>query len=206
MDVSRSKTQDPEEWLEAAWDFSRPLVAQVREWIARGQPDLTESIKWNTLAFSGRKLVCALSACKAHLGIAFFRGTELRDPAGLFDPISEGNTNIRSIRLKKLEGFDRRAFERLLHEAVELDDRRDVPPAPKVKREPWPVPDFFAMALAQKKNAKAAAGFAKLSMSCQREYLVWLTTAKRPETRDRRLAETLAALAGGRKWAQRKQH
>ena len=36
------------------------------------------------------------------------------------------------------------------------------------------------------------------------EYLVWLTMAKLPETRARRLAETLAALTVGRKWAQRK--
>ena len=40
-----------------------------------------EAIKWHMLCFSGRKLVCGLSACKKHLGITFFRGTELRDMA-----------------------------------------------------------------------------------------------------------------------------
>jgi hypothetical protein len=35
-------------------------------------------------------------------------------------------------------------------------------------------------------------------------YLVWLTMAKLPETRARRLKETLSALKAGRKWAQRK--
>lgn len=205
MDCSRPKTKDPDEWLEAAPDFSRPLAIELRDFILRTAPDLTESIKWNILCFSGRKLVCGVSACKRHVSVAFFRGTELSDPAGLFSD-GENNTNIRSIRLTTLGGFDRRAFEALLHAAVELDDRRDIPPPPKVKREPWPVPDFFAAALAQKRNRQAAEGFAKLSMSCQREYLVWLTTAKRPETRDRRLAETLAALSAGRKWVDRKQH
>ncbi|HTH48709.1 MAG TPA: YdeI/OmpD-associated family protein [Candidatus Limnocylindria bacterium] len=38
----------------------------------------------------------------------------------------------------------------------------------------------------------------------QREYLVWLTSAKRPETRQQRLDDTLKAVAAGRKWAQRK--
>lgn len=204
MDVSRPKTRDPEEWLEMAPDFSRPLVERVREWIQWCEPDLEEAIKWNTLTFSGRKNVCGLSACRKHLGIVFFRGTELSDPAKLFDPVGEGNTNIRSIRVTTLAGFDRRAFETLLHQAVELDDRRDVLPAPKVKREPWPVPDFFTAALALKKNRQAAEGFAKLSPSCQREYLVWLTTAKREETRAARLTQTLAALASGRKWIDRK--
>jgi hypothetical protein len=202
MDCSRPKTRDPEEWLETAPAFSRPLAGELRDLILRSAPDLTESIKWNLLAFTGRKLVCGISACKKHISVAFFRGTELPDPGRLFGAASEGNTNIRSIRLTTLAGFDRAAFRALLHAAMELDDQRDVPPAPKVRREPWPVPDFFAAVL--KKNRRAAAGFARLSPSCQREYLVWLTSAKRPETRQQRLQQTLAAVASGYKWADRK--
>lgn len=73
-----------------------------------------------------------------------------------------------------------------------------------MKRKPWPVPAFFKIALAQTKNRTAAEFFGRLSPSCQREYLVWLTTAKRPETRARRLAEILTALKAGRRRAQRK--
>jgi hypothetical protein len=200
MDCSRARTHDPDAWLDAAPDFSRPLCTAVREWFFRWEPDLTESIKWNLLAFTGRKLVCGLSACKGHLGITFFRGTELPDPAGLFQG-GESNTNIRSLRIASLETLDCDALRALLHAAVALDARPDIPPAPKVKREPWPMPDFFARAL--KKNRTAAEGFARLSPSCQREYLIWLSTAKREETRERRLAGTLAALARGRKWADR---
>jgi hypothetical protein len=43
-----------------------------------------------------------------------------------------------------------------------------------------------------------------MSKTCQREYKVWISMAKPPETIERRLQETLAALASGRKWAQRK--
>ena len=68
---------------------------------------------------------------------------------------------------------------------------------------PWPVPDFFRDAL--KKNKKAAGNFAAFAPTYQREYLVWLTTAKREETRARRLEETLKALAAGRKWIDRKE-
>jgi uncharacterized protein YdeI (YjbR/CyaY-like superfamily) len=86
-----------------------------------------------------------------------------------------------------------------------LDADPTIPPAPKLKRRPWPMPAFFKQALAAKQNRAAAEGFKQLSSSCQPEYLVWLTTAKQPETRARRLAQTLAALKSGRKWAQRKQ-
>ena len=203
MDCSRAKTRDPDEWLENAPPFSRQMAMQLREWFLHWEPDLTESIKWNVLCFSGRKLVCGISACKKHLAVPFFRGTELDDPAGLFSG-GEANTNIRAIRLTSLETLNRDALRVLLQSAVALDSQPEIPAAPKQKREPWPVPEFFAKALAMKKHRAAAAGFAKLSPSCQREWLVWVSTAKRDETRARRLAETLAALALGRKWIERK--
>ena len=204
MDCNRAKTKDPGEWLELCPDFSKSIAEQLLELILNCEPDLTESIKWNILCFSGRKLVCGISACQKHVSLAFFRGTELPDPARLFVLGSEENTNIRSIRLTSLDGFNRRAFQTLLRAAVELDADPMIPLAPKVKRKPWPTPKFFKVALAMRKNRAAADNFRSLSPTCQREYLVWLSTAKLSETRERRLKETLAALAKGNKWAQRK--
>ncbi len=204
MDCSRARTKDPVEWIQTCPDFSWPLAEQVREWMLTWEPDLTESIKWNMLCYSGRKLVCGLSACQRHLGIAFFRGTELPDPVGLFSEGGENNTHIRSIILTTLDGFNREALRRLLRAAVELDADPEAPPAPKVKRKPWPMPDFFKRALADKRNRAAAENFRRFAPTYQREYLVWLSTAKQPETRERRLRQTLAALAKGYKWIDRK--
>ncbi len=201
MDCSRAKTHDPDVWIAQAPAFSKPLAEQVREWILRWQPDLKESIKWNMLCFSGHRLVCGLSACKHHLGISFFRGTELRESTSLFTG-GEANTSIQSIRLTSLEALNARAFRQLLQAAVLLDDSPEMPPPPKVRREDWPMPEVLAKAL--KSNPAAAANFETLSRTCQREYKVWISMAKQPETVARRLKETLAALAAGRKWAQRK--
>lgn len=203
MDCNRARTKNPSEWLETCPDFSQPIAEQLVEWILHGEPDLAESIKWNNLCFSGRKPVCGISACQKHVSLFFFRGTELPDPARLFCG-GEKNTNIRSVRLTTLDGLNRPALHALLHAAVALDADPTLPPLPKVQRKPWPIPAFFKEALAEKRHRAAAEGFRALSPSCQREYLVWLTTAQQPETRTRRLSETLAALSGGRKWAQRK--
>lgn len=204
MDCSRARTKNPSEWLEICPDFSKPIAVQLTDWILTWEPDLTGSIKWNMLCFSSRKLVCGISACRKHLGLTFFRGTELSDPDRLFSEGGEHNTNIRSIRLATLHQFNRDALRALLRAAVELDADPMVPPVPKVKRKPWPMPAFFKKALATKGNHAAAEGFRNLPPSCQREYLVWVSTAKMPETRERRLQQTLAALAAGRKWVQRK--
>jgi hypothetical protein len=202
MDVRRAQTKDPIEWLESCPDFSWPLANQLREWILEWEPDLAESIKWNMLCFSGHKLICGVSACQRHLGVTFFRGTELHDPENLFAPGGENNTNIRGMRFTALEGFNRSGFRELLHAAVELDSEPSLPPLPKKRRKPFPMPGYFAKAL--KRNKSAAKFFALLAPTYQREYIVWLTFAKLPETRARRLKETLAALAAGRKWARRK--
>jgi hypothetical protein len=201
MDCSRAKTTDPDEWMEMTPEYSRPLAVQFREWINAWEPDLNEAIKWNVLCFTGRKLVCGVSACQRYLSVAFFRGMELPDPARLLTP-SERNVSILSMRVTSLDRVDPRAFRTLLRAAVALDGDPMIPPPPKVKREPWPMPDYFAEAL--KKNKKAAAFFTELKPTYQREYLGWVSGAKRDETKERRLRETIKALAAGRKWLERK--
>lgn len=202
MDFSRRPTQDPEAWLDFAPEFSQSMARQVRGWIQRWEPDLAESIKWNILCFSGRKNICGLSACKKHLGITFFRGTELREITNLFEG-GEANTSILTIRVTKLEKLNAKAFQRLLHAAVALDGDESAKPPPPRQRAEWPMPAALAKGL--KQNPKAAAGFNAMSISCQREYKVWISTAKQEATLQRRLGETLRALAAGKRWAQRKE-
>ena len=202
MDCSRTPTRDPETWLDLAPEASQAMARQVRAWIQRWEPDLSEAIKWHMLCFTGRKLVCGLSACQKHLGITFFRGTELRDVTKLFTG-GESNTSILSIRVTSLDKLDAQAFRRLLHAAVALDaDETSKPPPPK-KREEWPMPEALAKGL--KKDKKAAAFFETLKPTYQREYKVWISTAKQPKTIAKRLAETLRALSRGKKWAQRRE-
>jgi uncharacterized protein YdeI (YjbR/CyaY-like superfamily) len=202
MDCSRTTTRDPETWLDLAPEASQAMARQVRAWIQRWEPDLTEAIKWHMLCFTGRKLVCGLSACQKHLGITFFRGTELRGVTKLFTD-GKSNTSILSIRVTSLDKLDEQALRRLLHAAVALDaDESSKPPPPK-KREEWPMPEALAKSL--KKDKKAAAFFETLKPTYQREYKVWISTAKQPETIAKRLAETLRALSRGKKWAQRRE-
>jgi uncharacterized protein YdeI (YjbR/CyaY-like superfamily) len=202
MDCSRTPTRDPETWLDLAPEASQVLARQVRAWIQRWEPDLMEAIKWHMLCFSGRKLVCGLSACQKHLGITFFRGTELREMTTLFTG-GEANTSIQSIRVTKRDPLDAQAFRRLLHAAVALDADESAKPPPAKQRDEWPMPSVLAKAL--KKDNKAAAFFESLKPTYQREYKVWISTAKQEETLQRRLNETIRALAAGKKWIQRRE-
>jgi uncharacterized protein YdeI (YjbR/CyaY-like superfamily) len=75
-----------------------------------------------------------------------------------------------------------------------------------VKKTPSAVkpPNEFAAAL--QKNKRAASAFSAFSPSCQREYLEWISDAKRPETRDKRIATAIEWIAEGkqRNWKYQK--
>lgn len=58
------------------------------------------------------------------------------------------------------------------------------------------LPEFAA---ALKENPAAQEFFESLPRSHQKEYLLWINTAKRPDTRDRRIAESIQLLTGNKK-------
>ena len=60
------------------------------------------------------------------------------------------------------------------------------------------MPDYFLAAL--KKNGKAMAAFEDFSPSHKREYVVWITDAKREATRARRMRIAIEQMAKGKSW------
>lgn len=202
MDCRRSRTNDPDEWIATCPDGSRDVCEELRSLFFRWEPDLKETINSNMLCFSQNKRVAGLSGLKERTQITFYRGSELPDPAKLFNHGLE-NASIHNIDLKTLKGLDLRALRALLHAAVRLDAQPALPKPPAAPREEWPMPEALAAGL--KKNKAAAAFYEQLKPTYQREYKVWVSTAKQPETLSRRLEETLRALAAGKKWAQRKE-
>lgn len=203
MDCRRSRTTDPEKWIATCPEGSKAVCEELRDLIFRWEPDLKESINSNMLCFSLKKRVCGISGFKDHAQLTFYRGSDLPDPMRLFNHGLE-NASIHSIDLPHgLEGLNQRALRKLLHAAVLLDAEpsQRKPPAPP--REEWPMPEVLAARL--KKNKAAATFYDQLKPTYQREYKVWVGTAKQPETIAKRLDETLRALAAGKKWAQRKE-
>ncbi len=201
MNVTPVNSRNPDRWIEGLSDFSRPICIQLRDWVMRWEPDLAESIKWNVLCFTGRKLVCGISGCKKHVNVASFVALSswirtISLPAVKKTP----RFAMCGSSLPKTSGVNRSGNS--VRSAVDLDLNPDILPPPPRQRGPVEVPEILANAL--KKNKKAAATFANFAPTYQREYIYWVSTAKREETRQRRLAETMAALSAGHKWVDRK--
>ena len=63
-----------------------------------------------------------------------------------------------------------------------------------------PIPQLPAyLAKALKTNMKAWEFFQQLAPTYRRHFVMWIHTAKRPETRERRIRESIALLAAGKK-------
>jgi len=182
-------------YIAEAAPFAQPILRHLRKLAHQACPEVTEDLKWGSPFFLYRgKILCFMAAFKAHLAFGFW-GPAMKKII-LRDRPKDGRGLLGRITRradlpadKVLTGYIRTARE--LHDAGT---------AGAFKRKPRPalaVPADLAGAL--RRNRPAAAVWADFSPSCRREYIEWITEAKRPETRATRLRTTLGWLAAGKK-------
>ncbi len=139
-------------------------------------------------------MVGGAAAFKRHAAFGFWRQDVLPDPERPFrtrGPMGAKITGVLELPPDEvLLGYIRRA--------VELNERGAAPRArSKARPKPTPaVPPVLKAAL--RKNRKALAAFEGFPPSHRREYIEWITEAKREETRRRRLATILEWLSQGK--------
>jgi uncharacterized protein YdeI (YjbR/CyaY-like superfamily) len=190
-------------YIAKAAPFAQPVLTHLRGLIHKACPNVGEEIKWGRPFFlHGGTILCNISAFKAHCSFGFWGaeiGKVLREDGVLQDGGMGSLGKIASVKdlppEKKLLGCIRQAAA--LIDSGLGDNRivvaRRVVKAPKL---PVEVPAEFTAAL--RRDRKAAAAYAAFSPSCQREYAQWIADAKRPETRDRRIAQAVEWIAEGK--------
>ena len=182
-------------YIENAPEFARPLLNHWRALIHKDCPDAEETTKWGMPFFTRKALLSNMAAFKAHCAFGFWHGAEVAAAAG-FKPDDAAMGLLG--RVTCLADFPPdKVIARLIREAVILDDAGFKKSSRPAKPKPaLVVPDDLAAAL--KTNAKARAVFEAFPPSHKREYVEWLTEAKREETRQRRLAQALEQMAEGK--------
>ena len=155
-------------------------------------------MKWGFPHFMHtRGILCSMAAFKAHCTFGFWH-QGMTGIVAADGRAAEGSMGLlgRITGLADLPGD--RIVVRYIRQAVALyESGKPARPRPTGKPRPEaPVPADLAAAL--KRNQAAAAAFAGFSPSHRREYIEWITEAKREETRQRRVATTLEWLAAGK--------
>jgi uncharacterized protein YdeI (YjbR/CyaY-like superfamily) len=180
-------------YIENSADFAKPILKRFRQAVHKACPDVEESIKWRMAAFSHHGLMCGIASFKAHCAIMFWKYKLLFGEQAPFAAEGMGQFGkIASIKdmpsEKQLVGY--------IKQAAELNETgAKVVRAPARKRA-LTVPTDLSGAL--KKNKRALATFEKLPPSHKREYIEWITEAKREETRTKRLAQAVEWMAEGK--------
>lgn len=192
-------------YIAQAAPFARPILEKLRELVHQGCPQVEETIKWGVPHFEYKGMLVGMAGFKEHVGWGFWKSKLMRDPQGIFggDP-KESPFAMKPRTLADLPPDE--VFLAYLAEAVRLNEEgAKVPREKSKKKAEIEVPDDLRAALVE--NAEARATFEGFSYSNRKEYVEWLTEAKREETRKKRLATAIEWLAEGkpRNWKYMKQ-
>ncbi len=151
-------------------------------------------MKWSAPHFDYKGIMCGMVAFKAYCAFGFWKSALV---LGGSQTESEGAGHFGRVASlgdlpneKTLIGYVRKAAE-LNEKGVKEPDKA----RPK-KKPPLRIPGYLTAAL--KKHVKARKTFEDLSPSHRREYVEWLTEAKREETRAQRLQTTIEWLSEGK--------
>jgi uncharacterized protein YdeI (YjbR/CyaY-like superfamily) len=189
-------TKDPriDAYIAKSAAFAKPILKHLRKVVHAGCPEVVETMKWSMPHFDYKGLLCGMAAFKQHCAFGFWKDSLI---------LGDGKTPKSGMGsfgcIKSLADLpNEKTLIGYVRKAAALNDAGIKAPGrtqPK-KRPAIEVPDYFAAAL--KKNAKARKTFEAFAPSKQRDYLEWVTEAKREETRNERLATSIQWLAEGK--------
>lgn len=173
-------------YIARAADFAKPVLNRLRKLVHTVCPDVTETIKWNSPFYEHKGILLATPAFKKHCALIFWKGRLFLN--------HDRKTKLRRLTSvselpgdKILAGYIKKAMG--LNETGAKNFSRH---RPKVKAPPV-LPDYFLAAL--RKNKKALAVFEVFPPSHKREYVQWITEARREETRARRIQTAIRQIA-----------
>ena len=178
-------------------DFARPILKHLRQLVHAGCPDVEETIKWKFPTFMHQGMLCSMAAFKQHCTFGFWKHALIDQ-----DLAHKARTEEAMGQLGRITSMSDLPPDKVLlgylKRAVQLNEAGvKVPRATKPHRKKaLTVPPILASAL--KRNKLAQQTFENFSPSHQREYIEWITEAKREETRVKRLETTIAWLADGK--------
>ncbi len=185
--------QDPriDAYIAKAPPFAQPILHHLRALVHKALPEAEETIKWGMPHFTYKgKILTGMAAFKAHATFVIHGDGRQGDAMGQYGKITA---------VSDLSG-DAALTAKLLDAKTRVDTAgtalkpKSTPKAPKAE---IAMPDDFAAELAKLQGVRET--FDIWAPSHRREYLEWITEAKRPETRAKRIVQAGEWIAGGKK-------
>lgn len=193
------RSSDPgiDDYIAKSAPFAKPILKRIRELVHEGCPGVTETLKWGAPAFEHHGLLCGMASFKAHCRFGFWKQDLVAEHAPALKPTAA--EIIRSCgHLATVKDLpSRTVMLKLIRVAARLNEDGTPVPRPRVET-PKAVRAPSDLLAALRNNPDARAGYDALSPSHKREYIEWITEAKRNETRKRRVEDAIEWMAEGK--------
>lgn len=172
----------------------RDEITRLRQILA--STPLEETVKWGGPCYTWNgKNVVGVGAFKSYFGLWFHQGALLDDDANVLINAQEGKTKaLRQWRMTSASEIRPTVIKRYVNQAIgHIDAGREI----AVDRgKPVEVPTELLKAMRRHKGATAA--FHKLRKGLQREYADYVASAKREDTKLRRIDKILPMILAGK--------
>ncbi len=179
--------------------FAQAILTHIRDVVHAAHPEVDETMKWNMPFFTYKgALLCNMAAFKAHASMGFWLGDQVVGDAAVDGGMGQFGrlTSVTDLPSRTvLVRYVKRAIT-LAEAGVKGGSKPKGAVADPSSQSPVGVPPELATALARAPEARAA--FDAFSPSHRREYAEWIAEAKKPETKARRVQQTLEMLAEGK--------
>lgn len=183
-------------YIDKSAGFAKPILRHLRDVVHEACPQVEETMKFGFPHFMYEGILCSMASFKAHCAFGFWKSSLVipqdipsqRQSMGSFGRIS----SLRDLPSRK-------TLIGLIHKAMRLNEEK-VPSPTRSKRRTTRTEVMVPVELGAqlKRSSKARAAFESLPPSHRREYVEWITEAKREVTRDKRIGETIAMLSQGK--------
>jgi uncharacterized protein YdeI (YjbR/CyaY-like superfamily) len=156
---------------------------------------LEETLKWGApvYVYQGKNIV-GLGAFKSYFGIWFYQGALLKDSAKKLINAQEGVTRaLRQWRFSEGEKIDEKLVKQYILEAI-----KNAKEGKEIKArvgKPLIIPAELMELFKKRKDVQSV--FEKMSLSHRREYADYISEAKKPETREKRMAKIIPMIMKG---------
>ena len=174
-----------EEYIESQEKYGKSLEL-LREILC--ETELEETVKWGIPTYTiNKKNVVGIGAFKTHFGLWFFNGVFLSDPHNCLINAQEGKTKgMRQMRFTSNDDIDRSIVLDYTLEAIE-NQKKGLEIKPEKK--PLIIPEELEKVF--NGNKELAAIFESLTLTKRREFAEHVASAKREETRQKRLEKII---------------
>jgi len=190
--IHPAATLEVQSYIKGLPEFSKIICTKLRSVILKADSTILEDWKWGP-NYNSNGMVCGFGAFREHVKFTFFNGAAMKDAKNIFNHCVD-NEFSRSIKYTDVSQIDEKTLQAYIRESVEVNKKGF---KREVKNKTVEVPEYLEREII--KNKAAYKFFHHLSYGYKKDFVQWVTSAKREETRNARIEKVIRLCEDGKR-------